>query len=214
MQGTVVSGQSGSAQHDRGPGAGWLYAAVDRAAAVTSVLGMAIIGVMVLHISVDVTVRLFAGHALPGTIAFVSNYYMIGATFLPLMLTERERKHIEVEVLTRTLPEGAQAALRVLAWAATAALFFVLAYQSWGHAMHAFRRGMFIVEQGYRIEIWISYFLLPIGYALTGAVAFLRIGVAAAGLGRGAARAVARAESYFDPRSPASSGPAEESAGR
>lgn len=194
-----MAGRSASSRpHGAPKGAWWLYAAVDRAAAVTSFLGMAIIGVMVLHITLDVTVRLLVGHSLPGTIAFVSNYYMIGATFLPLMLTERERKHIEVEVLTGTLPGLAQAVLRVIAWAATAGLLLLLADQSLDHALHAYRRSMFIVEQGYRIKIWISYFLLPVGYGLAGAVALLRVAIALAGLGRGPVRAVARAETYFD----------------
>lgn len=173
-----------------------LRAVVARVSRVASVLGIAAMTVMVLHVTVDVVLRLF-GIALPGTVAFVANYYMLFVTFLPLVVVERERSHIDVEVVAQNFSAWTQALLRVLAWLLAATVLAFLGWESSHEAMRAFRARMFIIEQGVRIDTWIPYFTLPAGYFLGAAVAVLRVVVTATSLSRGLASAVARAERYF-----------------
>ena len=166
---------------------------ISRAATVIGIIAMAL---MVLHITVDVALRLF-GIALPGTVAFVANYYMLFVTFLPLVVVERQRAHIDVEVVAQHFPAPLQALLRILAWILVAAVLAFLGWESSHEAMRAYRARMFIIEQSVRIETWIPYFTLPAGYFLAAAVAVLRIAVTAASLAEGLASAVRRAEQYF-----------------
>jgi TRAP-type C4-dicarboxylate transport system permease small subunit len=162
-----------------------------------SLVGMGAMGLMVLHITLDVAARYLTGRPLPGTIAFVANYYMVAVTFLPLVVAERERKHIEVEVLAQKLPPRVRSVLRLACWMVTAAVFLLLGWQSAIEAGRAWRNGMFMLEQSVRIDIWISYFMLPVGFFSAAAVALSRSLIALPGAGEGVVGAVARAEGYF-----------------
>jgi TRAP-type C4-dicarboxylate transport system permease small subunit len=159
---------------------------------------MAVLAALVVHITVDVLARVLIGQSLPGTIAFVSNYYMIAIIFLPLVVAERELKHIDVEVVTQTLPTALQAILRLFAWLLTAGAFMLLGYESLSNAIHAYKVGIFIVEQGYRIPTWISYFMLPLGYFSAAGVALTRIGTALVNLKTGMITSVKHAETFLD----------------
>lgn len=143
-----------------------------------SFIGVAVMGVMVLHITVDVVARYFFHLALPGTIAFVSNYYMVAVTFLPLVIAEQMRQHIEVEVVAQKLPERLQCALRVLVWLIALGIFLLLGWESSHEAMRAWRAEMFIVEHSVRIDTWISYFMLPVGFFSAALVAGSRLLIA------------------------------------
>lgn len=173
-----------------------LRAAVIGTSRVASVIGVIAMAVMVLHITVDVALRLF-GIALPGTVAFVANYYMLFVTFLPLVIVERERTHIEVEVIAQNFSVWMQALLRLFAWILVASVLAFLGWEASHEALRAYRARMFIIEQSVRIETWIPYFTLPVGYFLAAAVASLRVAIAAASLSQGLGPAVARAERYF-----------------
>jgi hypothetical protein len=76
----------------------------------------------------------------------------------------------------------------------------LLAFLGWEashEAMRAYRARMFIIEQSVRIETWIPYFTLPVGYFLAAMVAALRVALAGMSLSQGLRAAVARAEQYF-----------------
>jgi TRAP-type C4-dicarboxylate transport system permease small subunit len=163
---------------------------------VASIIGIVAMGVMVLHITVDVIFRLF-DVALPGTVAFVANYYMLFVTFLPLVVVERECSHIEVEVVAQNLPQRIQSLLRLFAWLLGAAVLAFLGWESAHEAVRAYRARMFIIEQSIRFDTWIPYFVLPGGYFLASAVAVSRIALTLLSLRRGVVTAVARAERYF-----------------
>jgi len=173
-----------------------LRTAVVRISRAASVIGMIAMGVMVLHITVDVALRLF-GIALPGTVAFVANYYMLFVTFLPLVAVEVHRSHIEVEVVAQNFPATIQALLRLCGWIVVAGVLAFLGWEASHEAMRAYRARMFIIEQSVRIETWIPYFTLPVGYFLAATVATLRVALTVASLSQGLRVAVARAERYF-----------------
>ena len=193
----VTAGRPVAAATRRASGRGGpLRAAVVGVSRAASVIGMIAMGVMVVHITVDVALRLF-GVALPGTVAFVANYYMLFVTFLPLVAVERQRSHIEVEVVAQSFPATTQALLRFCGWILVTAVLAFLGWESLHEAMRAWRARMFIIEQGARIETWIPYFTLPLGYFLAAAVAALRVALTAASISQGLVFAVARAERYF-----------------
>jgi TRAP-type C4-dicarboxylate transport system permease small subunit len=163
---------------------------------IASMIGVIVMGVMVLHITVDVVCRFF-DIALPGTVAFVANYYMLFVTFLPLVVAERERSHIEVEVVAQNFRPRIQALLRLFAWILAAALLGFLGWESAHEAMRAYRARMFIIEQSIRFDTWIPYFVLPVGYLLAAAVAASRVALALLSLPRGIVPAVTHADEYF-----------------
>ncbi len=173
-----------------------LRAAVKGVSRVASMIGVLAMGLMVLHITVDVVCRFF-DIALPGTVAFVANYYMLFVTFLPLVVVERERSHIEVEVVAQHFPPRVQAVLRLLAWILAAGVLCFLGWEASHEAMRAYRARMFIIEQGIRFDTWIPYFSLPVGYFLAAAVAASRVVIALLAVRHGVAPAVNRAEGYF-----------------
>ncbi|MCL4744138.1 MAG: TRAP transporter small permease [Burkholderiaceae bacterium] len=165
-----------------------------------SLLGLFVMGLMVLHIAVDVVARFFLGRQLPATIAFVANYYMVAVTFLPLVVAERERKHIEVEVLAQRLPQRMQSVLRLATWALSVAVFSLLGWESAIEAARAYEVRMFMIEQSVRIETWISYFMLPIGFFSAAGVSLARMSIAVLRLPAGLNRAVDVAQDYFSER--------------
>jgi TRAP-type C4-dicarboxylate transport system permease small subunit len=180
--------------------AGVLRAAVRRIARIASAIGVLAMALMVLHITIDVACRLF-GIALPGTVAAVANYYMPFVTFLPLVIVEREGAHIEVgDVITRKFSPLIAAILRLLVWTLVAALLAFLGWESWQEAMRAYRARMFIIEQSIRIEVWLPYFVLPVGYLLGALVAGSRVMLMLVSLWEGAPAAAARAEGFFGER--------------
>lgn len=167
-------------------------------ARVASLLCRAILVLMVVHIVVDIVFRYVLQIALPGTIAFVSNYYMISIIFLPLATAEIENRHIDVEVLEQRFPAGLRAVLRLATWLVAAAVFALLARETWSDAMRAYHKGLFIIQQGYRIPIWMSNFMLPVGFAALVLAYLTRIGVAVANLSRGLPAAAVAAAGCFD----------------
>jgi len=177
-----------------------LRAGVIGVSRVAMAIGVGMMGLMVLHITVDVVCRFF-DVALPGTVAFVANYYMVFVTFLPLVIVERAGAHIEVgEVITEHFPPRLQALLRLFVWILVASLFAFLAWEAWQEAMRAYRARMFIIEQSIRFDTWMPYFVLPAGYFLAAVVAASRVVLALLSLRHGIVPAVAHAEQYFAER--------------
>lgn len=135
---------------------------------------------MMLHISVDVFMRLIE-HPIPATVTIVPHYYMLPIIFLPLALTERNDAHITVEVLVQLFRRSVQKALAVLAWAVSIGVFGILLYQTLLDALDKADKGTFIMEVDWKIPIWPSYFFLPIGFSLVILVLLYRIVVTVTG---------------------------------
>ena len=81
---------------------------VDRILAAAShallALGAIIIGLMAVHVIVDVLARYSFNQPLPGTIEIVSLYYMVAVIFLPVAYVQMRRQHIVVTQFTDWLP--------------------------------------------------------------------------------------------------------------
>jgi len=140
----------------------WLGRAVN----LTSVIGTIAVGLMMLHITVDVVGKFIFSQPVPATITMVSSYYMVVVAFLPLALAERRNAHISVEVLTELFPPRMQYHINGLTYLLSAAVFGLLAYRGFTNAYNKQDMGSFIMEQGTKVLIWPGHYLLPIGAAL------------------------------------------------
>ena len=121
---------------------------------------------MMLNISGDVIGRYFFNAPLPATIAFVSNYYMVIAAFIPLALCQKRDAHISVEVVMQLLPNSVQRHAYRWAWLYSAAVFGLLTWTSWVQAESKRTAGSYVMEMGVKVPIWPGYYMLPIGFGL------------------------------------------------
>ncbi|MGN0933314.1 TRAP transporter small permease [Falsigemmobacter intermedius] len=122
---------------------------------------------LILHVGVDVVMRTFFKTPLVGTIEFVSIFYMVGLTFLPLALAERYDTHIIVEVLTELMPKRVVHVLIILATLLIVLICGLLCLRSWQEAWSQYQRGSTVLIAGAgSLVSWPSYFALPVGFAV------------------------------------------------
>lgn len=129
-------------------------------------LGALAIFLMMTHITLDVAMRFLVNDPPPGTLIFVSRYYMVVVAFLSLAFAERRSAHISVEILSERLPSSLQNAFNVLGAALSATIFAMLAWRGFEDAVKKQEIGAFVLEQDVVIPIWPSYYLLPLGAGL------------------------------------------------
>ncbi|MDR5902998.1 TRAP transporter small permease subunit [Halomonas icarae] len=132
------------------------------------------LGAMMLHVTADVIGKYFFNSPIPGTAEVVASYYMVTAVFLPLAWVEVSNGSIVVEVLYNLFPNIAKRLAEMLASAISALFYAGLAWLSLAPALHAWRIGE-VVEGTWRVVIWPTKFLLPLGLALAGIVMLLRM---------------------------------------
>lgn len=137
-------------------------------------VGMLAIILMMLQITIDVAGKFLFNAPIPATISMVSNYYMVVVAFIPLAYVETRNDHITVEVLTEFLPRSARYHLYSWTYILSATVFGLLAYKTWQEAGNAYNAGSFMIEQGFKVITWPSYYLLPIGTGLMTAVLIYR----------------------------------------
>ena len=131
----------------------------------TVVSGLALV-LMMVHITADVASKFFFSQPLPGTIAIVSQYYMVAVVFLPLAFAERRSQHITVEIIVERLPLLFQRRLNGLSSAYTAIILGLLTWRGVEEALRKTDVGTFIIEQDVRIDTWPAFYLMPIGTGL------------------------------------------------
>ena len=128
-------------------------------------IGSVLAVLLILHVSIDVVMRNIFGAPIAGTIEFVSNYYMIGITFLPLALVERRGAHISVEVLTEMMSPRVVFVLGALTTMVIIVVMGMLCWRSYLEAMSNYRRGSVLMVAGSDpMPVWPSYFMLPMGF--------------------------------------------------
>lgn len=137
------------------------------------IAGLAVL-LMMFHVMIDVLGKYLFNAPLPGTAEIVAAYYMIGAVFLPLAWVEVSGGSIVVEVIYEKVPERAQRIMLVLADIVSAVYYSVLAWFSWGVAVHA-KNINETVDGIWRITTWPAKFLLPFGFCLVVVVLLMRI---------------------------------------
>ncbi|MGC9420139.1 MAG: TRAP transporter small permease, partial [Rhodovulum sp.] len=118
---------------------------------------------------------------LPGTIVIVANYYMIIVVFIAIGVAEEKRAHISVEFLTDLMPERVRTVLSVFSGLLTVAVIVVLMIAGWTEAVKKTRGGATMEQGSQMIEIWQSYWLVPVGAALMALIAAYRVIVTVTG---------------------------------
>ncbi len=132
------------------------------------------LGLMMLHVTADVVGKYAFNSPIPGTAEVVASYYMVSAVFLPLAWVEIREGSIMVEILYDLLPGLGRRICLFLATVLSAVFYGGLAWLSWAPAVKAWQIGE-VVEGTWRVVVWPTKFLLPIGLALACVVMVLRL---------------------------------------
>lgn len=130
-----------------------------------AVIAALALGLMMLHVTADVIGKYFFNSPIPGTSEVVASYYMVAVVFLPLAWVEVSEGSITVELLYDLFPSVAKTCLLFVATSLSAVFYGVLAWLSWAPAVHAWQIGE-MVEGTWRVVIWPTKFILPLGLAL------------------------------------------------
>lgn len=145
----------------------WMFERVmNKVCGAASVIACVLCGIMALHIAIEAFSRTVLDNPLPGTVAIVSHYYMIAVTFLPLALVEKRDASVSVEILVQRFPTAAQRACQLFGYMISASAFCLLAYVSWKEAMRRYEVGTYVMESGYEITLWPTYFMPSLGFGL------------------------------------------------
>lgn len=135
--------------------------------------GLALI-LMMLHVVADVGSKYLLNAPVPGTAEVVAGYYMISVVFLPLAYAEVANRSIVVEMLYDLFPQGVQYPLDIIGTLISLAFYAFLAYLGWGLAEEAFEVREY-VDGLWRIVVWPSRFLIPLGMAVAALALVVRL---------------------------------------
>ncbi|MBX3453692.1 TRAP transporter small permease [Ferrovibrio sp.] len=135
---------------------------------------------MMVHVTADVLGKYFLNMPIPGTAEVVASYYMIATVFLPLAYIEVHNRPIVVELFYDLMPRLLQPVLDVMGAMASIAFYGFLTWQSTKIAMDSMEIRE-IVEGAWRVVVWPSRFLLPMGLAVACLVLTLRLVLMAGG---------------------------------
>lgn len=121
--------------------------------------------ILMIHVVLDVAGRYLFNAPLPGTIEFVSYWWMILIIFTPLAYTQMRREHIDVSVFVELMPPTH----RALTIAATRLLtLFGIGLVGWYGFFYAIEQMQRGEEARGAVHLWIwpFRFLVPWGMAL------------------------------------------------
>ena len=151
----------------------------------SSLIGTICVVMMMLHVTADVIGRYMFNAPLAGTIVIVANYYMIILVFLAIGVAEEKKAHISVEFITDLMPQKVQNGFSVFSSILTVIVISLLVVAGFTEAMKKTNIGATLVEGSQMIEVWQSYWAIPVGAALMVLIAAYRIIVTLTGLRSG-----------------------------
>jgi len=147
---------------------------LDRAARAAVLFGAVLIGLMAIHVALDVTLRYAFNAPLPGTVSFVSYYYMVAVIFAPLAFVQSKREHFFAEIVTAQWPPRAVRFLDAICLLVTGLVLFFLTWRTGAYAV-TFTKARATVETGFfTIPTWPSRWFVPIGLGLMALYATLQ----------------------------------------
>jgi TRAP-type mannitol/chloroaromatic compound transport system permease small subunit len=146
----------------------------DMIAKVLATLAAGALLLMMFHVTLDVAGKYLLNAPIPGTAEVVASYYMVATVFLPLAWVEINNGSIVVELLYEQFGRRARTGALLLGTALSACFYGGLAWLSWAPAIQSWRIGE-MVEGTWRVVIWPTKFLLPLGLALACLVMVLRL---------------------------------------
>jgi TRAP-type C4-dicarboxylate transport system permease small subunit len=136
-------------------------------------LSAAAISLMAVHIVVDVLLRTLFRAPLPGTVEFVSRYYMVILVFLPLAYVQMRGAHFVAGLFTDYLPARTRQMLDGVTSLCMALVAGLMAWTSVSSALYATRNGEQVQAAQFVIPTWPGRWLVPIGLGLMTAYALL-----------------------------------------
>ena len=151
----------------------------------SSLIGTICVILMMLHVTADVAGRYLFNAPLPGTIVMVANYYMVVLVFIALGVAEEKRAHISVEFVTDMMPERVQNGFSVFSGILTVAVIGVLMVAGYKEAVKKTNIGATMEQGSQMIEVWQSYWAIPVGAGLMVLIAAYRVIVTVTGLRSG-----------------------------
>jgi TRAP-type C4-dicarboxylate transport system permease small subunit len=129
---------------------------------------------MMLHICLDVVLRDFFRISLDTTPDIVARYYMVVVAFLPLAWLERQNGMVSVELIEWALGPRGRRISDLLVALLSALIYGVLAWTTARSALGHFEVGTFVEFTHYRMPVWHSHFLPPLGFLLAACVCLLK----------------------------------------
>ena len=140
-----------------------------------AVIGALCVVAMMIQVSLDVVLKNLFNLRIPFTQALVTRWYMVGAAFLPLGLTEILDRHIAVEVLYQNFAPRVRRVLGGAVCLFAAVVTGLAVMPLWDEAVKKFHAGAFVTENGDDIAVWGSFFFLPAGFGLMTLILIYRV---------------------------------------
>ena len=134
--------------------------------------GLGII-LMMLHITLDVVLKVVWNAPIQGTVEISSYYYMVAIVMLPMALVEYDDEQISVDLLFNHFPGWLKTVSLLLTFLATAAMLSVMTWRTGLDARRAFQVGE-VVMGSREIIVWPARCMLPLGFGLAAVAAVLR----------------------------------------
>jgi len=151
-----------------------LFTFATRSVRILALIGSIGTVAMMFHICLDVALRDFFRISLDTTPEVVARYYMVVVAFLPLAWLERRNGMISVELLEWALAPRARQISDVLVALFSALVYGVLAWTTARSAIQHFEVGTFVEFTDYKMPVWHSYFLPPLGFMLAAVICVLK----------------------------------------
>lgn len=159
--------------------------ALSTLAKASSLIGTICVILMMLHVTADVIGRYFFNAPLPGTIVVVANYYMIVLVFIAIGVAEEQKAHISVEFVTDLMPAPVQTGFSVFSGILTVGVIAVLMVAGFSEAVKKTNIGATMEQGSQMIEVWQSYWAIPMGAGLMVLIAAYRVITTVTGLRSG-----------------------------
>lgn len=130
--------------------------------------------VMMIHVTLDVSLKYLINFPIQGTLEINAYYYMVSIVVLPMAFVELTRQSIAVDLFYQMMPRGMQIWVTGLVLLICALGYGGLATIAWPDAIEAYEKRE-IVMGTVNIYIWPSRFLLPIMLFITALVCVMHI---------------------------------------
>ena len=125
-------------------------------------LGAILMGIMALHVVIDVIGRAFKA-PLPGTVEMVSRYYMVGVIFLPLAYVQSRRAHIATDQFIAWMPRRALEIVTGCVGILGTIVLLVLAWRGLGEAIRTTALNDQAVTGDISLITWPARWFVPLG---------------------------------------------------
>lgn len=157
-----------------------LEATINKLSACLAALAALALALMMLHVTADVIGKYAFNAPIPGTAEVVASYYMISVVFLPLAWLELKNGPIVVELFYEMGSDRAKHLMLALGTLLSLLFYGTIAWLSWAPAVYAWQIGE-IVEGAWKVTIWPTKFMLPVGLGLSCLALVIRLGLILAG---------------------------------